>query len=170
MFQILKFAIQRRKRLMRYKGSPFSRSIRRTQDRRKRLRIPRRPLRRPLHQPNKERHPQNREHNTRTPRPQRSRVLLRALKPPPNNRSPNRRNPSLKHQENHRRPRGRFHDAHHPANNLPRNNLQHRPHRSLLRRSLSRRPLRCNNDNAPLQRHAPTAPSQPGRLRGARHS
>ena len=148
-------------------GTPLPRPLRHAPHRIRRLRIPRRPLRRPLHQPDQKRHPQSRQHNFRTI-PHRFRDLLRHHQPKPHNRPPNRRLACSNHQENHRRARSSVYDAPHPRDHLQGNNLLDRTHGSYLRRGITCCSFWRNNDNTPLQRDAPPAPPQPGRLRRPR--
>ena len=128
--------------------APLPRPVRHIPRCHPRIRIPGRPLRRPLPIPHQKRHPQH----FRPAHPRRLHHQPRILLWGPEPALP------LPHLPNHARPRTSRRTIMHPIPNQSRHPRLNRALRSNLRRSEIRGKSRMQYDNAPLQRHAPPPP------------
>ena len=124
------------------------------------LRITRRALRRPVHQPDQKRHPQHLRPTHRPRWPRRPRGLLRRAQP----------HVALAHQAANPRARAARRAILHPRADIAGHHSRNRALGSNVQRSARGHRRRRDHDHAPIQRNAPAAPPQPGHLRAARHA
>jgi len=140
-------------------GPPLPRALRRTTRPIHGLRIARRALRRPVHQPDQKRHPQHLRPTHRPQWPRRPRGLLRRAQP----------HIPLAHQASNPRARAAGSAVLHLRADIAGHHSRNRALGSNVRRSARGYRRRRDHDHAPVQRNAPAAPPQPGHLRAARH-